>query len=127
MTAIAAITVNDSVPVARTLAVVGTTGSIAQYADKSSGIPIGYTQVTHEVRLAKSGTGAHSVILSTVMPTVSTVSGVNTRARVSSVQTRFNFAQDSTLIERKDLFAIHTNCLANATMKSSVENIEPFY
>lgn len=127
MTAIAAIAVNDSVPAARTFAVVGTDGSTANYADKSTGIPIGYTTISHEVRLAKSGNGAHAVIVSVTMPTISSVSGVNTRARSSSFVGRFNFAQDSTLTERKDLFAISTNFLANATVKASAENIEPFY
>lgn len=129
MPAIAALSINDgqATPAAHTFAVVGTTGQKAVWADKTGGIPVGYVKLTQEVREAKSSTGAHSVIFGYELPTVSTVSGVNTRARVSSAQVRFNFAQDSTDQERKDLVAYVINSLSNASVRPSVYNIEGHY
>lgn len=129
MPAIAALTINDgqTTPVAHTFAVVTSNGAKSQFADKISGVPAGYTKLTHEVREAKSATGAHSVIISYEMPTTATVNGVLTRVRVSSAQVRLNFAQDSTDQERKDLTAYVVNGLGNATVKPTLYNIEPFY
>jgi hypothetical protein len=61
------------------------------------------------------------------MPTVATVSGVDTVVRFSSAQVILNFAPDSLLQERKDLLAYVANQLANANVKTSVQNLEPFY
>lgn len=129
MPAIAALTVNDGLasPAAHTFAVVGTTGQKATWADKASGIPTGYIKITNEVREAKSANGAHSVIFGYEMPTLATVNGVSTRARVSSAQVRFNFAQDSTDQERKDLVAYVLNSLGVTSVKQAAYNIEPHY
>jgi hypothetical protein len=61
------------------------------------------------------------------MPTVVTVSGVDTVVRFSSAQVILNIAPDSSLQERKDLLAYVANQLANANVKTSVQNLEPFY
>lgn len=129
MPAISTLTVNDgaATPVSHTFAFAGQSGSRFTFADKASGIPIGYTKITHEVRDAKSATGANSVIIGLELPTVSSVSGVNTRVRVSSAQVRLNFAQDSTDQERKDAVAYVINYLSNATIRPALYNTEPFY
>jgi len=129
MPAIAALTINDgaATPVAHTFAVGTTDGQKAVWNDRVSGIPTGYTRLDYEVREAKSSTGAHSVIISLLMPTLATIDGVQTRVRVSSAQVRFNFAQDSTDQERKDLLAYIANGLNNASVKAAIPLIEPFY
>lgn len=129
MPAIATLTINDgqAAPAAHTFAVVGTTGQKATWADKAGGIPIGYTKLTNEVREAKSTNGAHSVIFGFEQPTMGTVNGVSQRVRVSSAQVRYNFAQDSTDQERKDLVAYTINALSNASVKAAVINIEGHY
>lgn len=129
MPAIAALTVNDgqATPVAHTFAVGTTDGSRAQFLDKVAGIPAGYTKISHEIREAKSASGAHSVILSFEAPIMALLAGVMTRVRVNSAQVRLNFAQDSTDAERKDLVAYVTNFQGNATVKPTLYNIEPFY
>lgn len=129
MPAIANLTINDgaATPVAHTFSVVGTTGAKATWADKSGGIPTGFAKITNEVREAKSKDGAHSVIIGFELPVLATVNGVTTRARVSSAQVRFNYAQDSTDQERKDAVAYVVNALSNATVKAAAYNIEPHY
>ncbi len=124
---IAALTVADGIPVNHTFAVIGTNGQTAQWADKAGGISIGYPKITHEVRQAKSSTGANSVLVSIELPTVSTVNGVNTRARLSTCAVRFNFAQDSTLVERKDLVGYLINFLSNTTVRPTVYDTEAFF
>jgi stringent starvation protein B len=62
-----------------------------------------------------------------MIPTVATVNGVDTVVRYSSGQITLNIAPDSTLQERKDLLAYMANFLGLATVKTSVENVEPFY
>lgn len=129
MPAIANLTINDGLatPAAHTFSVVGTTGQKATWADKVSGVPAGYSRITHEVREAKSASGAHSTITGMEMPTMATVDGQLKRVRVSSAQLRFNFAQDSTDQERKDLVAYAINFLSNASVRPGIYNIEPHY
>lgn len=129
MPQIAALTIADGLatPANHTFAVVTTTGAKATWADKSAGIPAGYTKITHEVREATSKTGAHRVILGYEMPTMGTVNGLSQRVRVSSAQVVLNFAQDSTDQERKDLTAYVVNSMSNATVKPAIPAIEPFY
>jgi len=125
----AALTINDgaATPLAHTFAVNGDKGAVASFVDKTSGIPIGFIEFGHEVRPAKSTTGANSVILTVNLPTLGTVNGVTQKVRNSSASVRFNFAQDSTDAERKDLVAYIVNGLSNATIRPSLYNIEPYY
>jgi hypothetical protein len=60
-------------------------------------------------------------------PVVATVDGSDTVVRYNSGQIVLNVNPQSTLQERKDLLAYMANTLANATVKTSVENLEPFY
>jgi hypothetical protein len=60
-------------------------------------------------------------------PTVATVNSVDTVVRYSSAQITLNIHPEATLQERKDLLAYCVNFFTNATVKTSVENIEPFY
>jgi hypothetical protein len=81
----------------------------------------------HEVREASSAQGAHRVFVNLTVPTMATVNGVLTKVRSSSAQLVFNFAQDSTDQERKDLVSYYKNFLGNATMYGAVWAIEPQY
>jgi hypothetical protein len=124
-----ALTINDgaATPVAHTFTPQSVDGGKALFFDKVTGIPAGYSRLDHEVRLAKSATGAHSVIVGFLIPIMALVNGVQTRVRVSSAQVRLNFAQDSTDQERKDLVAYVINGLSNATIKPTLYNTEPFF
>jgi len=129
MPAIAALTVNDGLatPVAHTFSPVTTDGSMAKWADRSPSIPSGFRTISHEVVGPNGSRTVHKITLGFTNPTVVTVAGVDTVVRYSSAQVILNVHPDSTLQERKDLLAYVANSLGLATVKSSVENLEPFY
>jgi len=128
--AVAPLTIADgaATPVNRTFAFGGfDVKGVARWFEKTAGQAIGYWKITDEYREAKSSSGANSRIFGYELPTLGTVNGVTTRVRVSSVQVRYNFAQDATDQEKKDLVAVSINHLSNATVKPSIYGQEPFY
>lgn len=129
MPAIAAITINDgaSSPAAHTFAPVTTNGAQAEWADRSPASPAGFLTLRHEVRRPASPTGAQRVIISGNFPVMETVGGIATVTRNSSVKLEINFSNSSSEAERKDVLAYVKNFLANATVTTSITNIEPFY
>ena len=129
MPAIATMAINDgqAAPVSHNFDPVTTDGSLAKWADRSPSIPAGYRTISHEVLPPAGGRTAHKITIGHYMPTVVTVAGVDTVVRFSSAQVILNIAPDSSLQERKDLLAYVANQLANANVKTSVQNLEPFY
>lgn len=129
MPAIAALTVNDGLatPVAHTFSPVTTDGSMAKWADRSPSIPSGYRTISHEAVGPNGSRTVHKITMGYMCPVVVNVSGSDTVVRYSSAQVVLNIHPDSTLQERKDLLAYVANSLGLATVKTSVENIEPFY
>lgn len=129
MPAIAALSINDGLatPVAHTFSPVKTDGSMAQWADRSPSIPSGFRLISHEVLPPSGNRTTHKVTFGFMNPTVATVNGVDQVVRYSSAQLVLNIHPDSLLQERKDLLAYVANFLANANVKTSVEQIEPFY
>lgn len=129
MPAIATMSINDgqTTPVAHSFAPVTTDGSLAKWADRSPTIPSGYRTISHEVLPPNGSRTVNKVTLGFMVPVVATINGVDTVVRYSSAQVVLNIHPDALLQERKDLLAYVANSLANATVKTSVENIEPFY
>lgn len=129
MPAIAALTINDgqATPAAHTFNPVTTDGSKAMWADRSPGIPAGYRTISHEVLGPSGARTVNRLTFGFMTPTLATVNGVDTQVRYSSAQVVLNIHPESTLQERKDLLAYITNFLSNANVKTSVENVEPFY
>lgn len=129
MPAIAALTINDGLasPVAHTFSPVTTDGALAKWADRSPAIPSGFRILSHEILPPNGNRTVHKLTIGVMNPTVATVNSVDTVVRYSSAQVILNIHPDSSLQERKDLLAYVSNTLANATVKTSVENIEPFY
>lgn len=129
MPAIAALSVNDgaSTPVSHTFAPVSTNGALAKFADRSPSIPSGFRTISHEVSSPNGTRTVHRIQMGFNVPVVATVNSVDTVVRNSSAQVTLNIHPDSTLQERKDLLAYVANSLGLASVKTSVENIEPFY
>lgn len=129
MPAIATLTVNDgqAAPVAHTFSPQSTTGARASWADRSPTIPAGYRTISHELADPNGSRTVHRITLGFMCPTVATVDGSDTVVRYNSAQVVLNINPQSTLQERKDLLAYVANTLGLATVKTSVENIEPFY
>lgn len=129
MPAIANLTINDgqATPVAHTFSVQSTTGQKATWADRSPTIPAGYRIISHEIAEPNGNRTVHKVTMGFMCPVVATVNGVDTVVRYDSAQLVLNCHPEGTLQNRKDLLAYVANSLANASVKSSVENLEPFY
>lgn len=129
MPAIATLSINDGLatPVAHSFAPVSTDGSKAQWADRSPTIPAGFRTISFEVAPPSGNRTVYRGTMGLMNPTVASVNGVDTVVRYSSAQVTLNIAPDATLQERKDLLAYVANFLGNASVKTSVENLEPFY
>lgn len=129
MPALAAIAIDDgaSTPVTHTFSPQTTDGRSALLLNRTSVLPRGMEQLTTDVRLAQSATGANKVTLKLVLPVVQSVNGINTVVRQSQVTVVFDLSQDSTAQERKDIRVLMANLLANASVVSMIGNIEPQY
>lgn len=129
MPAIAALVLADgqTTPANHTFAPVTTTGSHAEFADRAPASPAGYLGIIHEIVKPSTPTAAYRVKMGFNLPVLATVGGVPTVVRNSSAQVIFNFAQLSTEQERKDALAYVKNMLANASVVTSIKDIEPFY
>lgn len=127
MPAIGNIVVNDAVPAAHTFAPVTTDGALARLANRSATTPQGFETMIVEVKPPANSQGAHRVRIGIGDPVEVTVSGVVSVDHLSSAEVVFNISQKATLQERKDLLKLMANTLANATIVTVVENVEPIY
>jgi hypothetical protein len=129
MPAIAALTVADgqATPANHTFGIITADGKSGKFADKSSGIPAAYIRITDEAREPANASGAYRRLVSISLPTTAVVDGVTKVVRTSSAQLVWNFAQDSTDQERKDLVAYALNFSGNATVKASIWGLDPWY
>lgn len=127
MPAIAALSVNDAVPAAHTFSPVTTTGAKAQWADRSPTIPAGYRLISFELGEPSGQRTTYKITFGFKCPVVASVNGVDTVVRYDSAQLVLNVHPESTLQNRKDLLAYVANTCGLATVKTAVENLEPFY
>ncbi len=129
MPAIAALVINDgaSTPVAHTFNPVTTNGSLAKWADRSPSIAAGFRTITEEVLEPSGNRTAYKITLGFYFPVVASVNGVDTVVRFGSAQVSFNMAPDSTQQERDDNLTYVINTISHASVRSSVELLEPFY
>lgn len=139
MPAIGNIVVNDgaTTPVAHTYAPAGIDGINARYADRASGIPIGYNTIDLSLR-APSAKSLEPMYLATFrvktpvleVTSPSTASGIQPAPTVAYTligESKFWMPERSSLQNRKDLLAMHKNLLANAVVTSVIENLESVY
>ena len=129
MPAIAALSINDgaTTPVAHTFSPQTSDGSKAKWADRSPTIPAGFQTISHELAAPNGTRTVHKVTMGFMVPVVAVVDGVDTVVRYNSAQLVYNLHPQSTLQERKNIMAYVTNTNSNASVKTSVENLEPFY
>lgn len=129
MPALATLTINDgqASPAAHSFVAKGTDGALSRFQELSAGTPAGFFTLSHEYVSPTNATAAHRIKLGLNVPVMATVDGVPTVVRNSSAQVIFNLSQYSSDQERKDLIAYVTNALSNATVKSTVVNLEAFW
>lgn len=129
MPAIAALTIADgqASPANHTFSPVTTDGTTAKWADRSPSIPAGFLTVNYEVSPPSGNRTTHKLQAGFLTPSVAEVDGSDKVVRYSSAQVTLNIHPESTLQERKDLLAYVANFLDIAGVKTSVENLEPYY
>lgn len=123
-----AITDAEATPVTHTFTPVKTEGAIARLKNSTGAATTpGNETLIVEVRDAKSPKGANQVVIGMGDPTEAVVDGQTSVVRTNSMQIVFNFAQTASVQERKNLGEMASKLLANATVKSVIENLEPIY
>jgi hypothetical protein len=129
MPAIADISINDAktTPVAHVFGPVTTNGSRAELANRAASIISGFELLNIEVRKPASPTGAYRMIGKLTLPTVGAVSGADAVIRTSSASFEINFAQASTVQDRKDAVKLLSNLFNHATVVTMAEKVEPLY
>lgn len=129
MPTFASLTVADGLatPVNHTFAPLMKDGQMATFADRSPALATAWKKITHEVTNPKNAGAAIRVKIGINDPQVATVDGSLKVVRNSSCQVVFNFSQEATDQDKKDLVAYASNYLANATVKAGVIAAEPWF
>lgn len=130
MPAIANIAIADgkTTPVTHTFQPQTTNGALAKLINRASAAIIeGQEQLWIEYQAPLTSNAGHRYTVKMVRPVVQAVNGVDQVAYKSTTNLSFNFSQRSTNAERKDDVTLLSNLLQNATFRSAVENLEPYY
>jgi hypothetical protein len=90
-------------------------------------VPAGFRLISFEVLPPNGNRTTHKVTAGFMFPVLATVDGTDTVVRYNSAQLVLNVHPNSTLQERKDSLAYIVNTMSNASIKTSVENLEPQY
>ena len=122
-------------PVAHTFAPVTIDGSVAKFADRSGGIPVGYPVVWIDAREPRNGSPLWKSTMTVMVPTLeqtspSTATGIQPAPTVAYFHTTkidWLFPVRGTLQERKNQRSFTVNLLAHATVISVLENMEAVY
>jgi hypothetical protein len=98
----------------------------ATWYERNASILSGYFRLTHAIRQPASSKQSARLIATLSVPVVTTVNGVPTVVRTSSLKLECNFAQDSTAQERWDMISYLLSFAGKTEFKTSVQNMEPF-
>lgn len=147
MPALASLTVNDgqATPVAHTFTPVRLDEKgVATFYDRSSGIAIGFPRFTFSLKepigiykagAQSSGQRAYRSVMTIDVPKLESTSAATgtgispapTVAYVHSARIQLDMPERGTPADRSDLHAYAGNFLANATIKSALQNLEAFF
>lgn len=136
MSAIAALTLADSVPANHTFSPVNidSTG-IAKWADRSGGIALGFPVVTLSLRSPTKASRNYKLTAKVVTPVLevtspSTATGIQpapTKAYDLLATIDIVLPERSTALQRNDLLAYFKNFLGNAVITNAVASFESVY
>lgn len=139
MTAIAALLLanGETTPVSKTYDPVNIKNDVAQWADRSSGIAIGFPVVTFSMRQPTNPKGARNyrMVTKVVIPVLeqtspSTATGIQpapTKAYDLIANIEMVLPERSTPAQRKDLAAFSRNLLASTVITAAIANFENVY
>lgn len=136
MSAIAALTLADSVPANHTFSPVNIDATgIAKWADRSGGIALGFPVVTLSLRSPTKASRNYKLTAKVVTPVLevtspSTATGIQpapTKAYDLLATIDIVLPERSTALQRNDLLAYLKNFLANAVITNAVGSFESVY
>jgi hypothetical protein len=139
MTAIAALTLADgqATPVNHTFAPVNIdVNGVARWADRSSGIALGFPVISSSLRVPSKGSRNYKLTMKVALPVLeqtsaSTATGIQpapTKAYDLLFNCEFVLPERSTLAQRNDILAYAKNLLANAgVVTAAIQNFESVY
>lgn len=118
----------QATPVNKTFSANGTTGTLAKYADKSTGIAIGFPTITLSVRESAAKTEVEKRI---ILPTLEVISGSD-GGYTPSPKVAYNvFSKEQFVLparctqqNRKDILAFSKNMNAASVMQQAVHDLE---
>lgn len=131
------VVINDgaATPVARTFAPKTLIGSDAKYVDRSSGITLGYPEITVMSSMPSKTSKLAKTRLKIVLPVMEVVNAATyngitpapTKAYDMTFDCTFFAHERSTLQDRKHILAFARNFLADALVTALVQNQETIY
>lgn len=136
MAAIAPLSVSDSVPVVHTFAPVGIDQNlVATWQDRILGIALAFPTASVSLRRPTKTNRNYKLVVRMIVPTLevtspSTMTGINPQPTLAfTIPATFEIVlpERSTLLQRKDAFALVKNLLANVNITNAVENFESVY
>lgn len=139
MTAIAALTLanGETTPVNKTFDPVTIKNDVAQWADRSTGIAIGFPVVTFSMRAPTNAKGARNyrMVAKVVVPVLeqtspSTATGIQpapTKAFDLIANVEMVLPERSTAAQRKDIAAFARNFLGSTVVSAAIANFENVY
>lgn len=129
MPALANIAIQDGAasPVTHTFVPNDSDNGKSTFANSAPGIPMGYELLDLQFIKPKSPTAAYRLIGKLVLPTLTSVNGVQTVTSKNTVNFDINLDQRSTAAERKNAVTLLKNLCANSNVVTMVESLENFY
>lgn len=138
MSAISSITLADgqATPVSHTFAPLAITGTLAEWVDRASGIAIGYPTLSvnlrrplkNEARVYKATVKIVAPVLEVTSPSTATgIQPAPTKAFDLVFNGEFLLPERATKLQKADIIAYAKNLMANAVMKSLIEDLETVY
>jgi hypothetical protein len=106
--------------------------SIAEYADKVTGINIGYWTLSAGYRKPSKGSPMHRHTFKTALPVLETISGADMAGITPAPSLAFTNQASTTMLvhdrstgqQRKDLLKIHNGFLASTSVAAQVHSFE---
>lgn len=125
----ASIVINDgqATPVATTFSPESVSPGLSSFADRASGIALGFRRVKVSTTFANSKSKVNRAKLSFEIPVTQTVSGITSVAYTLRANVDVILPDGSTQAQRNDLYAFLKNGLADALIQGAVRDLDPLY
>jgi hypothetical protein len=125
----ATITINDgqATPVAVAFQPESVTSTEATFADRTSGIALGFRRLSVSNKIAKGTSKVNRAKYAIEYPVTTSVNGITTVAYTLRATVDVILPDASTALERNNLYAFVKNGLANTLVQGALRDIDPLW